>query len=764
MQTADAIITDLKGSILLVDDETTAQKLYSHVLQDAGYLIEVAANLQNARKLIHTFAFDTILADIFVGDENGLSFLKASLKAHPDTPVIMMTGAPSVQTASKAIRNGAYDYLCKPVARETLLNSVRRAVDLKLLREEKKHYELENRKYQQDLEKLIDERTQALYESETRYRLLFESCKDAIYICSREGAFVEFNQATIDLFGYDRKALLELQAESLYVFPQDRFKFTQAIETQGYVSDYPLLFRRKDGAPIDCLVTATVRIDDDGRVCGSQGIIRDITRQKQAEQRIHRQNKFLKNVLESLAHPFLVIDANTYEIRIANSAARLENIREGEPCYKVFHGLRSPCHQHGVRCTIEQVKRSLLPVRLEHVHKNSKGDDKHCEIHGYPIFDDRGGLTQIIQCHQDITEQAQARQQLQRLGTAIEQSTESIAITDRNGMIEYVNPTFEKITGYARNEAKGRKITFVSDTTQAGDRSTDMWSAIAKGQVWTGKVFHQRKDGSRFEEETVLSPVKEADGQIHNYVAITRDVTEKKRLESIAEAANLMDNLGYIFAGIRHEIGNPLNSIKMALTVLNKNLKNYSIDRIGEFVERSLIEVARVEYLLKAFKNFSLFERPRVKAVRIDQFMEHLLALVRDDFEKRGIRIGLNIVRGVEWAHTDSRALHQVMLNLLTNSADALREQQDPQINIYLHRDQNLVLIAVQDNGCGLNEPELAKLFQPFYTTKEKGTGLGLVIVKKMLAKMNSTIRVESQKHKGTVVTLALPEAQGEDE
>jgi nitrogen fixation/metabolism regulation signal transduction histidine kinase len=241
-------------------------------------------------------------------------------------------------------------------------------------------------------------------------------------------------------------------------------------------------------------------------------------------------------------------------------------------------------------------------------------------------------------------------------------------------------------------------------------------------------------------------------------IVLLNDITERRRMESVAEAANLTNNLGYIFSGIRHEIGNPVNSIKIALTVLQKNLTQYDKSTIGEFVDRSLEEVMRLEYLLRALKNYSLFEKPDVQPVRMGQFMENFLPLIQGDLEKRQIDIRTRIDRDEMIALTDTRALHHVILNLVTNAADAVMAKKEPYITITVTRKSPRILIKVDDNGCGIADNDMANLFKPFFTSKPEGTGLGLVIVQKMLFSMNSNISIESIRDFGTTVTISLPE------
>jgi len=138
----------------------------------------------------------------------------------------------------------------------------------------------------------------ALRESEERYRSLFEESRDAIYIVTREGNFIDFNQAMLELFGYSRDELMNLNVMELYAHPVDRVKFQQEIERNGSTRGYEITFRKKDGTVIDCLLTSTVRQTNDGSILGYQGIIRDITERKQEEEKVKKYAENLEKIVD----------------------------------------------------------------------------------------------------------------------------------------------------------------------------------------------------------------------------------------------------------------------------------------------------------------------------------------------------------------------------------------------------------------------------------------------------------------------------------
>ncbi len=235
------------------------------------------------------------------------------------------------------------------------------------------------------------------------------------------------------------------------------------------------------------------------------------------------------------------------------------------------------------------------------------------------------------------------------------------------------------------------------------------------------------------------------------------DITEKERLAAVAEAVNTMNNLGYVVSGIRHELGNPINSIKTAVMVLRDNVHAYAPDVAAEFLDRVLSDVARVEKLLHNLKTFTPYEAPEARDVDMRAFLDSLLSIVTTDFAERRIRLRTFVRPDAEWAHLDPRALQQVMINVLTNVIDAVREREAPEAAIGVARSGDRILVTIRDNGCGIPEDFKRHLFKPFFTTKPHGTGLGLVIMKNMMAKMAGTVEVESREDVGTTVTLDLP-------
>lgn len=357
----------------------------------------------------------------------------------------------------------------------------------------------------------------------------------------------------------------------------------------------------------------------------------------------------------------------------------------------------------------------------------------------------------------DITEQQLITEQNALLAAAVQSAADAIMIMDTAGNIQYVNPAFEALTGYAKEEVLGRRPSILNGAASDQPFCNALEATIRNGEAWNSQITSTRKDGTVYQENVTIAPVTNPEGDIVNYVAVKRDVSEKVRLESIAAAVNNMNNIGYIFAGIRHEIGNPLNSIKMALSVLANNIDTYSRSSIQRYIERSMTEILRIEELLTCLKSFNMFEQPSLQCVDVSSFFRKFVTLVHEDFGNDGIMIKIILHPEAQSMQVDPRALQQVLLNLLTNSADALEGAEDPKIIIHAFKSGEFIVIRVVDNGCGMTEEQQIDLFKPFVTFKPSGTGLGLTIVRKMLSQMNCALEITSKKSAGTIVDITIP-------
>ena len=274
-----------------------------------------------------------------------------------------------------------------------------------------------------------------------------------------------------------------------------------------------------------------------GRVTGVQGVLSDITDRKLVEEELRRQNEFLNLVLESLTHPFYVVDAHDYSIHIANSAARAEALGGQATCYALAHRRTEPCTGTEHPCPLQAIKRNRKPVTVEHVHYDADGEPRIVQVRGYPLFDPEGNVDRIIEYTLDITEQREAEEALReseaRWRSVSQNSPDHVIILDADMRIEFVN---RASPGLTIEELIGTRL---YDYVMEKDRARVQY--ILEGVLRTAKpdryeTTFTAPDGSTIFYESRVVP-RTVGSQVVGLTVNARDVTPYKQTESVLRQA-----------------------------------------------------------------------------------------------------------------------------------------------------------------------------------------------------------------------------------
>ena len=347
-------------------------------------------------------------------------------------------------------------------------------------------------------------------------------------------------------------------------------------------------------------------------------------------------------------------------------------------------------------------------------------------------------LTSAVRSYKkELAERKQVEKSLQesenKCRILVDYLPQKIYLKDQNSLYVYCNDNFAQDLDIKTFEIVGKTDYDLFPQGIADKNMDEDKKIIESGKPLDVEERHV-KDGQEVVIHKFKMPTRNEITGVNGILGILWDVTERVRLEAVAEAATTMNNIGYIFAGIRHEIGNPINSAKITLSVLQKKIDTYSKETIEEYLERALGEISSVEYLLKTLKSFNMYETPELQNVELKSFMDKFLSLLTDDFGKKGISIESHFEPKAKWGYADPRALQQVMLNIMSNASDALENIKNPKITIKVSKTDNTISIQIMDNGCGISEEQQKRLFIPLFTNKASGTGLGLIIAKKLLS------------------------------
>jgi PAS domain S-box-containing protein len=378
-----------------------------------------------------------------------------------------------------------------------------------------------------------------------------------------------------------------------------------------------------------------------------------------------------------------------------------------------------------------------------------------------PILGDGGALDGSVFILKDVTEVRRAEERTALMVEAVEQMEEGVMIYDTSDHLIYANPALERITGFSREELMGRNNAVPQQmlTREFGEFWKRVWERVAVDGVWHGSKSSMRKDGTAYEQELVASVVKNQRDEPISYLVVVRDVTETRRLQSIAEVATTMNNIGFIFSGVRHELGNPVNAIKMTTSILRQGYEGLDDATRLEYIDRVVADVGRLEALLKVLHSFSMFENLSLEMVELAGFFRDLMPTIEPDFKRASIAFRYDFPAGGCWVLADRRALYQVVVNLMTNAFAALEGRDRPAIAIRALPGGDRHRLVIEDNGRGMSDEVRRNAFKPFYTTKAGGTGLGMVICQKLVMAMDGQLEVDSRAGDGTSVAVVLPAA-----
>jgi PAS domain S-box-containing protein len=372
--------------------------------------------------------------------------------------------------------------------------------------------------------------------------------------------------------------------------------------------------------------------------------------------------------------------------------------------------------------------------------------------------------------HSMQRENRSVEQWLRKLSRAVEQSPDTVLITDRSGEIEYVNPAFEKLTGYTKEEACGKTPRILKSGEQGPEVYQELWKTILAGNVFRSILVNRKRNGELYYVEESICPVRDTDGQITHFIANGRDLTERLRLEAQLLQAQKMDAIGRLAGGVAHDFNNLLTIITSYSELALDDVPADSSPAAK--IQEVLLAAKRAAELTRQLLAFSRKQPQALRIVDLNPVIagiaKTLPRLIGEDIE-----FTFTPGQGLGSVRIDPVQMEQVLMNLAANARDAMPQGGHLRIQTStVHLDQDYIqrkpavipagtysVITVSDDGCGIAPENIPHIFEPFYTTKAagKGTGLGLATVYGIVKQNKGFIWVYSEAGSGTVFKIYLP-------
>jgi|GEM_PF-767432 len=452
-----------------------------------------------------------------------------------------------------------------------------------------------------------------------------------------------------------------------------------------------------------------------------------------------------------------------------------------------------------VSVNVKEAIRAKKHFTFEYRIKTRSGQTKWVWEQGLALYDNAGNVEYLDGIISDISDKKALELNQQKLAIAVQQTDDLVILTDISGEIEYVNPAFERVTGYSLEEVLGKNPRLLKSDKMGDDFYAQMWDTLNKAEVWRGRIINRRKNGSKYVAEVSISPIRNNKGELINYVGLQRDITHEISLEKDLRQAQKLEAIGTLAGGIAHEINTPTQFVASNLDFFLdcqpdfkgflddcfslcrtesssadradklRDLKeqydiDYLMEEIPQALKQSLDGVNQIAEIVRSMKQFAHPGETHKTLVNLNDAITNTVTVCRNEW-KYVADIDYSLASQLPEILCHHSELNQVILNIIINASHAIEGKLDSdekkgKITISTKQIDSIVEIAIEDNGGGIESSILERIFDPFFTTKApgKGTGQGLAIAHTIITeKHQGELTVESEKGAGTTFYIRLP-------
>ncbi len=506
-----------------------------------------------------------------------------------------------------------------------------------------------------------------------------------------------------------------------------------------------------------------------GQAVGRVMSYRDVTDRMRREEALGQTMALLEATFEATADGVLAVDVHGRPLRFNRHLLALWKVPEGV----------DPTDIHALRASARTVIADPVPIiaeweRLCADPERRESSTVHLadggvlERHSVPLWVDGRHAGRVF-TYREVTERVRAEFNRALLATAVDQAGEAVVVTALDGTIEYVNPAFERMSLHRAEDVRGKTPRILKSDRHEPDTFSSLWSTILAGKVWSGRLVNRRADGTSFEVDEVIAPVRAPDGTITNFVALLHDVTREHQLEEEVRQAQKMEAVGRLAGGIAHDFNNLLTAVigyaELIASALDRG------ERVNEEIDEILRAAKRAASLTQQLLAFSRRQVLKPRVLDLNEVVNGLTRMLRRLIPEN-VTIQAVLDPTIEPIKADPGQMEQVMLNLAINARDAMPSSGQLTLvteAVTLARTTlvghdamppgEYVRLSVRDTGHGMDAGTLAHVFEPFFTTKGvgKGTGLGLATVYGIVRQSGGGIEVRSAVGQGTTFEMLFP-------
>ncbi|MBP3041754.1 PAS domain S-box protein, partial [Bacillaceae bacterium Marseille-Q3522] len=371
-------------------------------------------------------------------------------------------------------------------------------------------------------------------------------------------------------------------------------------------------------------------------------------------------------------------------------------------------------------------------------------------VENHPAYEDMF-LLQI----QNITDYHLIEERLSvtedKLNSVLESIPDGIFVLNVNGEVQKINKGFEQIFGWKENELKGSRLPLTPPELL---KETDLLlSTVISGKtVKNYETVKAHKNGKRINVSMSLSPIKGKNGDRVAIVGISRDITEKKKMQEVVHRAEKINLIGQMTASLTHEIRNPMSVIRGFIQLIKE--QNLDPDTERQYFELIIAELDRANEMINDFLSLSKSRIVDKRPTDLNEVIRSLYPMISSEGNMAAVTVSFYLQTPLPLILIDSREIKQLILNLVRNSCEAMKSGDKLEIITEHLSMEKVVQLHIRDTGSGIPKEYLEKIFDPYFTSKEGGTGLGLAVCKSICEGHNASLQIESEEGKGTSVII----------
>jgi PAS domain S-box-containing protein len=634
-----------------------------------------------------------------------------------------------------------------------------------------------------------------LRKSEREYRSTVDGLLVGVVVHDADTRILNSNQEASNILGLTAEQLSGKEVidpawmfvnEDLSPMKVDDYPVSKVISTKKPLKNYVLGIIRSDRLYVTWVnVNAMPLVFADAKLEKIIVNFLDITERKLAEEKLRASDENFRSIFENNSVAMAIFEPDSTISMVNEEYCKVGGYTKQEVLGMSWTQQILPKDLERLKefTSMRLIAPEDAPDKYEFAFYHKNGEIKHA-LMSVTMLSNRKIVASFI----DITDRKRAEETIRKISAAVEQSPVTIVITDTTGAIEYVNPKFTETTGYTFSEAIGQNPRILKSGELRPEAYKELWNTILAGEIWRGEFHNKKKNGELFWEHASISPIRDAQGTIISFVAVKEDITERKRIEEelhhlnetlelrVAEEVekNLrhehlliqqsrMAAMGEMIGNIAHQWRQPLNSLGILLFNIKDEYHFNTLD--ATYLDQAVADGSRiVQKMSTTISDFANFFHPD-KEIKIFSALEQVkeaIALVESSFNYSHISILIDAPLDLKLLGFPNE-YSQVLLNLLTNAKEAILAHSQPhagRVDIALAEQDGHGCVSVCDNGGGIHEEILSRIFDPYFSTKGKGSGIGLYMSKMIIERnMNGSITARNIEE-GVEFIVCVPHAK----